>query len=555
MELERPRPRLAVVGMGPRGLGALESLARRYPDDLPDIDVDIFDPCERPGAGPNFAPDQSDLCLLNIPVRELSLPDPVFAETRIAGFRDCLPEGIGAEDYPARSVLGDYFETRFENLDDNARRLRLKLRPQRVDRIETTDAGFCLISGETRLGPYDEVLLTPGQPETAPDDQLARWQSHADTRKLDLVPAYPANALLQAARDWRGRDVAIRGLGLSTLDVLRLLTLGAGGRFEAGRYVASGQEPARILPFSLDGKPPFPKPADARQDARYDPTSEETARFEDRLARAVTAAPDTALSTLAEALAPAIRRILRDCGVAVAAEDVDRWLDAETSDPGSQETGAATELLRAGIAMAEGASAPSVGYVTGQVWRKWQNELRRGFNPKEIAAETRATLVGFDEALKRYSYGPPVSAAREMLALIDAGRVVLAAADDPDIIPVREGWQIDADGARFVATAMVDAVLPSPELAQVSGSLFVDLRETGRIGAVSDKLGALTRPDGRIVDAEGKPQPGLCLLGRLALGSIIAADSVHDCFGASTGRWAEGCVARLSERFGTSGAA
>jgi len=38
---------------------------------------------------------------------------------------------------------------------------------------------------------------------------------------------------------------------------------------------------------------------------------------------------------------------------------------------------------------------------------------------------------------------------------------------------------------------------------------------------------------------------GLCLLGRLALGSVVAADSLHDCFGEASHRWAEGVVDRL----------
>ena len=52
--------RIAIIGMGPRGLGALEALATRLHarpmpvQSVQPIQVDIFDPFTAPGAGPNF---------------------------------------------------------------------------------------------------------------------------------------------------------------------------------------------------------------------------------------------------------------------------------------------------------------------------------------------------------------------------------------------------------------------------------------------------------------------------------------------------------------------
>ena len=43
---------------------------------------------------------------------------------------------------------------------------------------------------------------------------------------------------------------------------------------------------------------------------------------------------------------------------------------------------------------------------------------------------------------------------------------------------------------------------------------------------------------------DGRPAPGLAVLGRMASGSVIAVDSIHDCFGAAAERWAEGVAAR-----------
>jgi uncharacterized NAD(P)/FAD-binding protein YdhS len=161
-----------------------------------------------------------------------------------------------------------------------------------------------------------------------------------------------------------------------------------------------------------------------------------------------------------------------------------------------------------------------------------------------VAPETAAAVIGFDEGLKRYSYGPPVSAAEEMLALIAAGILDLRAVDDPDVAMVEGGWRLSAEEGEATATVMLDAVLVPPDLTQVSAPLISGLRAAGRLVPVAEKLGARVAADGRALDAEGAPVPGLALLGRLALGSVIATDSVHDCFGAAVGRWAEGVWSR-----------
>ncbi len=538
-------PRIAVIGIGPRGLGALEALVERLGDTGPTVRVDIFDPLFLAGAGPNFAPDQSAHCILNIPVREISLGPPSYSSADIGTFSSWLPSGTDPETFPPRAVLGGYFCARFRDLAHHARTVRLSHHAGKVRSLTREANAWWVVSEGERFGPYDEVLLTQGQPATEPDDQLARWMQHARNRDADLVPAYPANRLLAAAQDWAGRTVAIRGLGLSTLDVLRLLTCGLGGRFENGRYHASGHEPKRILPFSLDGQPPAPKPATAAVDGLFDPTAEETRAFEAALSEAVEGSAEAALARICDALRPAATRILSATGSTANGEAVDAWLATERDSPGAQETLEPVEALRAGIGMAHGDEPYAPGYVIGQLWRKWQNELRRGFNSASVAPETARALISFDEGLKRYSYGPPVRSASELLMLIEAGIVDLRAVDDPDIALTATGWQLVADETSTGVSVMVDAVMPPPSLDRSTDPLIRDLLTSGRMTAVTAGFGAKTLADGRLVSREGAVQPGLCLLGRLALGSVIAADSIHDCFGASTDRWADGVIQRL----------
>ncbi|MHA3978366.1 FAD/NAD(P)-binding protein [Halovulum sp. GXIMD14794] len=535
--------RIAIIGMGPRGLGAVEALAERMNDAGTTLRIDVFDPTAAPGAGPNFSPRQNPLCLLNVPNREIAIAAPSYPGARLPAFADWLQEpACDPERFPARAELGGYFMTRLQQISERApATLRLTLRAEAVEELERTRHGWWLIANGERRGPFDEVLMTPGQPRTKPDTQLARWQDHAESNGLDLLPAYPDHALLRAAQGWAGKPVAIRGLGLSTLDVLRLLTCGCGGRFEGGRYVASGREPARILPFSLDGHAPVPKPASAEIDQLFDPLTQETEAFASALADAIRQEPDEALQTICDAIRTPVTRILCHRGVS---DDVVAWLETERDNPGAQESRSAVAALRAGIAMAHGEQPPSAGFAVGQVWRKWQDTLRRGFNPGSAAPETASALVRFDERLKRFSYGPPVRSAEELLMLIEAEIVDLRAVEDPDIALTPTGWRLVEDDTSAEVVAMVDAVLPSPDLGAVTDPLIAGLRDAGTLCPVVDGLGARLTPDAQVVGRDGTPAPSLSLLGRMALGSVIAVDSIHDCFGAAADRWADGVLAR-----------
>ncbi|MEC7259655.1 MAG: FAD/NAD(P)-binding protein, partial [Pseudomonadota bacterium] len=266
--------RIAVIGFGPRGLGAVEALAGLAHDSGARLHIDIFDTNRAPGAGPNFDPGETPLCLLNVPVRDVDLPHPLG---NFKTFSDWLAPDNHPDTFPTRAQLGRYFTARRDHLCDTLPAgLTLTFHDCDVSHISPVDGRWQVSSGEHATGRYDEVLVTVGQPETHPDDQLARWQTHAADTGAELAQVYPARDLMQRAKDWAGKTVGLRGLGLSTLDALRVLTLGQGGEMRDGRYMPSGREPALIVPFSLDGQPPAPKPETGQIDALFTPTHAET---------------------------------------------------------------------------------------------------------------------------------------------------------------------------------------------------------------------------------------------------------------------------------------
>ncbi|SPH17475.1 hypothetical protein DEA8626_00998 [Defluviimonas aquaemixtae] len=540
--------RIAIVGFGPRGLGALEALARRSDAEGGALAVELFDPTDWPAAGPNFSPDETPVCLLNLPLRSIGLPPPPIGGGPEDSFAAWLGDaGRDDEAFLPRARLGTYLHARFNALLSRLPgHISVVLHPARVMAAERDPQGWRLKTQGGNHGPYDHVLLSLGQPETADDEQMARWRAHAGRHALPLISAYPGSALVKAAEGWAGRTVGIRGMALSALDVIRMLTLGSGGRFEDGRYVASGREPARIVPFSLDGQAPAPKPASAALDTRFDPLLAEDAAFADALRVALTGPADAALAPLYDVLETAALRILRATGGPSQRSAVNEWLKMEAEAPGSQELRTTRDALRANIAQAEGAEPPSIGYVIGQLWRKWQPPLRRIYDETAVAAGTARAVVSFDDGLKRYSYGAPVDTARLLLALIESGLVDPRAAEDPDIALALEGWKLQSGGRAVTVSVMIDSVLPQPALERVTEPLIVELQQQSKLEALGDDLGAQCLPDALLLGADDAPVAGLALAGRLANGSTIASDSIHDCFGSICDRWAKTVFASRS---------
>ncbi|MDA8585050.1 FAD/NAD(P)-binding protein [Rhodobacteraceae bacterium] len=536
--------RIAIVGLGPRGLGAIEALRVAAIKKGTQLEMHLFDPEAWPGVGPNYSPDQTSNCILNLPTRAIQITPDQRLQLGIGNFDEWVGGDCDPDEFPTRARLGEYFADRFRRStacasEDDFKHYRLG-----VTRAIKSDSGWQLEAGEQSFGPFDEVLLTQGQPLTAPDPQLRRWRPHAEARSATLISAYPDKDLLHAAQSWAGHSVGVRGLGLSTFDVLRVLTLGLGGSFQNGTYQPSGREPGRILPFSLDGQAPLPKPIDAQLDARFDPTVAEADRFLNVARRSLSGDTKAARAALFDSLITPSVRIMNEFGVGVDAKAIATWLASEWDDPGVQETKSPVEALRSNTEIARGDAPPSIEFTIGQIWRKWQDDLRRVFGETEVSRDIADATIGFDEGLKRVSYGPPLRSAEELLALVDCGIVCLSMADDPDVLLTSNGWQLKDDDDTTQVSVMVDAVLPSPTLEAMLDPLMVSLRDAGLVSAVDEDLGVRILPDGLAIDAKGQPVRGLSVFGRMTLGSSIGVDSIHDCFGDAPRRWADGVMKR-----------
>ena len=188
-QMTKKPKKIALVGFGPRGLAALEFLARAAEKSERCVDLDIFDASDTFASGPNFSPTEPDTCLLNLPIRAVDLPDA--PQACIDPFGQWV-KGIEADEetFVPRSVLGRYFAERFRAvMSVLPADLRVSLHPRRVTGAKLGRECWTLTTDDKQFGSYDEVLFTLGQPKTEYDDQTAKWAAHAEEHCVDFRQA------------------------------------------------------------------------------------------------------------------------------------------------------------------------------------------------------------------------------------------------------------------------------------------------------------------------------------------------------------------------------
>lgn len=263
--------RIAIVGLGPWGVCALERVVTTARRGLPDgleLAVHVVEP-GTPGSGV-YDVTQPDYLLLNNACGQLSLypfstedDQPPYGvglyDWAVArGYRwvdhRCVVDPAGAPIEPhhflPRRLMGEYLQWFYRALVAAAPpTVTIIHHPtSAVDLVRMRDGSeeVCLAGGDAVL--VDHVIVTSGH--TANQDA---GESGSHPRELAPYPVMPYVESLPTEA-----TVAVSGMGLVALDVTVALTVGRGGRFVdngAGlTYHRSGREP-RIHMFSRSGLP------------------------------------------------------------------------------------------------------------------------------------------------------------------------------------------------------------------------------------------------------------------------------------------------------------
>jgi len=571
---------LAIVGAGPRGLSALESVygALAFQGNPKSLNTFLFEANELPGAGHVYDLEQLDTNWLNISERGLTLPKreeikcdnlviPSFPSYQKWACYDLdMNSGIVADKFPLRSTLGKYLNERYKSIATVLQDEGL-LTVIRGEVIESNwkEGLFELVVKDGGTYHTNEVVLTLGHQSTYNDDQITNWLSynHTKTSVALITEPYPVKNFLKLDQLNSDIIVALRGFGLAMIDVMRALTTGLGGKFEMTNdatqemvYTRSGKEPNKIVPFSLDGLPMAPKPLNFEIDEWFFPTDVEKEVFKSEVSTIAQRGAVKDHQFLIDAITPIIFRVFKELEDKAYASDLNKsalyeiiksWLSDEKfeHDLIVPKNNPAEKTLKAFVGMAIGTKQVSLDFCIGHVWRHCQPTLYKAVSFSNLDDNVIASVVALDERLKRYSYGPPVGSLQQLLALIKAEVVTLDFVNNPEIKTTDQGWKLSMENKAVQVEMMINSVLDSPKLLDVNSLLVRNLLQDSLVEPVHGELGIDTYKNACVCLSADEDKIPLAVLGRLSKGTLIGVDAILECFGIRSDLWAEGLVNRI----------
>lgn len=447
--------KVAIIGAGPRGLWAAESLMERARQRGGAIELTVFSdmPLSHASAPGAFAQDLPEQWVLNAPRG--------IVETQL-GTVDAHDEHAG--DFPSRRIVGELLEDSWNALVEHTpRRSSVHFCFERVDSVRPDGDGV-----DVQGRHFDEVLIATGHAHDWPGSLV-----HQDLGGLRVVaPAYPAAKLDRVEKN----DVAlVRGAALTFIDIVRYATaktfypVTRSGRFMEVKAYLDEQKKQEARPY-------------------IDSAAEEILNCAD----------------LAE-----LKRILAQCSAEIAtiAGGDGNMADIQAVLDGTDFTGEPVEELRVSLAAAKGEQPWTAALAVALSFRDTYDALiqRASFGGRESLGG--ADFHEFTRTMERVAFGPPVSSAQDVLSLIDSGRIRCDAMS-------RGREDLRTVAADVGATVVIDAVLAPPGV--VKGTLVGNLVEQGIAHCYSDTGALHVERDGtlsgqRHIAAAGRMNEGMIL--------------------------------------------
>ncbi|WP_075736551.1 FAD/NAD(P)-binding protein [Streptomyces acidiscabies] len=502
----------------------------------------------------------------------LGVEGHLYDEETLAEARRLEPDS-----YPSRAFYGHYLNDCFRQILARAPE-HVEVRVHRSQAVAMSDVhgarggrqGVRLADG-TRLNDLDSVVLAQGHIPARLTPRQERTAALARIHYLAyLTPTNPADADLSGVRP--GEPVLLRGLGLNFFDYMALLTLGRGGVFERAPegglvYRPSGQEPV-MYASSRRGVPYHARGANQKgAHGRYFPRLL-TAEYVERL-RA-----DETRPYFGDDLWPVIRwevenvyytTLLAARGGQVAAfageflalgpgadaadllerygiEAVWDW-ERLISPIAGREFASREEFqtwlrgyLERDVREAEAGNVDGPLKAALDVLRDLRNEIRLAVDHGGIDGNSyRDDVEGWYTPLNAFlSIGPPASRIEEMIALLDAGLLVLTGPGtqirfdtaDPSFV----AHSTVVPGAPVRARALIEARLPEPDVRRAEDPLLRHLLATEQAGPyrIDGSCGTMYETGGlavgerpyHLLDSQGRPHPR-----RFAFG--VPTEAVH----------------------------
>ena len=564
---------VGIIGIGPRGSYALEvfiiELVKKK--SLSHIHLLLFEASGKYGSGQVYQEDQSSTNWINICERILLLEGREIIEyeglviPKFPSYHEWIKKDYSkipkseADIYSPRIKIGRYLQERFHSLIIPLLESDIvSTHEERVEDVIIEDKGN--ISVVTNVNTYhdiDELLLTIGHQPTEPDDQIVKWNNHAEeNNQVSLYKSpYPLSQYVNSEKLTAKSQIGIRGFGLAMIDVARGIADNFGdfiidnNETKSCKYKSGHSLENLFIPFSLDGLPPAPKPLNAQIDEWFKPMDEQVIDFENKIKDVKTQEEASNPEFLINAFAPIaasvyslLPRTYDDSNLSIdnIKDIILLWMkDNKHAHPHITPIDqSAEQSMEEFVGMAVGSGAVSLDYCIGQVWRHCQPSIYKHLSFNSCSDDVFEEIIALDERIKRYSYGPPVESIQQMLALIKEGVMNINLANDPEIELTDEGWCFNEGGRSITANMMINSVLDSPKIKVVSSPLVKSMLANDLIKAVHDELGVMTDEHGYVVSENKDKSVPIALLGRLAKGTIIGVDAILECYGVRPQKWA-----------------
>ena len=565
---------IAIVGFGPRGLASLEALLNEFSklNSFKNLEISIFETSENLGTGKAWSLDQPETNYINISnhalqnlkgralivIKNFEIPSfPSYTQWCLLNNKQENVNGT-VDVYPPRFQMGQYLYERATSICEVlAEKKLLKVYNEKVISVTLEKHLVNVFTKNTKLK-VNECLLALGHTTTKDSDETIEFKNHATNTNASYIhKPYETNFVKDSMVNI---TVAIKGFGLSMIDIVRQLTSLNFGNFKEKenskflKFEANNKCVSKIIPYSLNGLPCAPKPNDRQVDELYKPSVNQINWFELQIKNSLSK-PEN-YEDVSFIVNP-FSKIVSDIFYNISEEKyslntiktvTEKWMqDKNYKHHLILDNNLPTiDYLKQTALMAWGDILPTLDYTIGQIWRHLQPTLYRLFAYCNISGNVMHQIVALDERTKRYSYGPPLKSVLQLIALNEATILDFNFLEDPQVKLVSDGWELQQKNNKLNSEVMINSILDGPVFKKMNSPIFNSLLQQNLIVEVHKELGVLTNADATIKPTKDyESRIPISVIGRNAKGSVLGADAILECFSPEINNWAVGVSKNL----------
>ncbi|AYN67453.1 hypothetical protein D1013_08805 [Euzebyella marina] len=564
--------KIAIVGLGPKGLYALERLLSQIKYNSRDIsfEINIYEKSGFPGAGFIYQPNQPDYLLMNYPNRKINawvdeVPKSITSEA--VSFVEWLSRKEGIDiyklenGYSSRKTVGGYlvhcFNLLLRNKPDNA---KINIYHNEVRDIVNYENGVGIYlneNGSSHKIFVNEVLLTTGH------SSFKSGKRNDISCNGTFIPfVYPVEENLAAISE--RSHVGIKGMGLTFIDAVLGLTEGRGGRFELlangnYKYHPSGKEPSKIFPFSRSGMLMVPRTG-IENKIRYTPKfftlenifkaslSENYIHFIRHIL------PLYVAETRYRYYSVITKKYSFDFEVNNDLEKMEFLIKAFHQRYPNEYKFVFGDLFKTRAFVKEKSKLNPVDYLNYIVqeckkgshssgfmaaaltWGDLSEIFNRVFSFSGLSGDSHFVFdKKYRSKLNRISYGPPLANMEKVLSLVQSGIIDFSYCIDPTVVKKDKNWEIlSLDGRnRDHLDVLIDARIPTAQSTRDWGPLFTNMRQHGILRSYvnhNDKSYDVGCPEidrqGKAISTDGESLKNISIYGTPTEGVVYDNDTL-----------------------------